>query len=131
MFIEVVDFACSKKEKKMLVLDLEDMTYETELTGKKMYGEGDFGSQPDQNFFGPTRKYLYFTEDGGNDPGLYARYGEDGTYFALFQAIPGGIFSGDETVGIALSPDHKILYAGFQEYGIIFEVKRDDGLAFE
>ncbi|KAL7541473.1 hypothetical protein ACHAWF_006956, partial [Thalassiosira exigua] len=56
----------SKKEKKMLVLDLEDMTYETELTGKKMYGEGDFGSQPDQNFFGPTRKYLYFNEDGGS-----------------------------------------------------------------
>ncbi|KAL7533935.1 hypothetical protein ACHAWF_006243 [Thalassiosira exigua] len=121
----------SKVDRKLLVLDLEDMTYETEVTGKKMYGEGDFGDQPDQNFFGPTRKYMYFTEDGGESPGVHARYGSDGTYFTLFQGIEGGRHDGDETVGIALSPDHKRFYAGFQEHGILFEITRDDRGTFE
>ncbi|KAL7547523.1 hypothetical protein ACHAWF_012738 [Thalassiosira exigua] len=121
----------SKEDESLIVLDLEDMTYETEATGKKMYGEGDFGDQPDQNYFGPTRKYMYFTEDGGENPGVHARYGDDGTYFTLFQGVEGGRYDGDETVGIALSPDHKKFYAGFQDYGIIFEVTRNDGRAFE
>merc|ERR1719444_529513 len=63
----------SKEDQSLIVLDLETMTYETEATGKKMYGEGDFGDQPDQNYFGPTRKFMYFTEDGGGDPGVHAR----------------------------------------------------------
>eukprot|EP00581_Thalassiosira_minuscula_P004663 CAMPEP_0183746220 /NCGR_PEP_ID=MMETSP0737-20130205/66643_1 /TAXON_ID=385413 /ORGANISM="Thalassiosira miniscula, Strain CCMP1093" /LENGTH=709 /DNA_ID=CAMNT_0025981907 /DNA_START=159 /DNA_END=2288 /DNA_ORIENTATION=+ len=121
----------AKKDLKMLILDLEDGTYETETTGKKFYGEGKFGDQPDQNMFGPSRKYIYFCEDGGASPGVYARYSEDGTYFTLFQAIPGGIYDDDETVGIALSPDNKRFYAGIQHYGIIFEFMRDDGLPFE
>lgn len=120
----------AKKDYKMIVLDLDDMTYETETTGKKFYGEGSFGAQPDQNLFGPTRKYIYFTEDGGSSPGVYARFGNDGTFFTLFQAITGGVYDGDETVGIALSPDNKRFYAGIQ-MGIIFEFTRDDGLPFE
>ncbi|KAL7551399.1 hypothetical protein ACHAWF_015523 [Thalassiosira exigua] len=121
----------SKELRTMLVLDVDGNTYESEVAGKKFYGEGDYGDQPDQNVLGPTRKYMYFTEDGGESPGVYARYDGDGTYFALFQGVPGGRYDGDETVGIALSPDHRTLYAGFQEFGIIFEIKREDGLAFE
>ena len=114
----------------MFILDLDSMTYTKETTGKKFYGEGSFENQPDQNMFGPTRKYLYFTEDGGN-PGVFARYGEDGTYFTMFQATKGGPYSYDETVGVALSPDHRRFYAGIQHYGIIFEFTRKDGLPFE
>jgi len=121
----------AKKDLKLLTLDLENMTYETETTGRKFYGEGSFGNQPDQNMFGPTRKYIYFCEDGGSNPGVYARYGNDGTYFTMFQAISGGIYDDDETVGIALSPDNKRFYAGIQHYGVIFEFTRDDGLPFE
>jgi len=121
----------AKKDLKLIILDLENMSYEMETTGKKFYGEGSFGNQPDQNMFGPTRKYIYFTEDGGNSPGVYARYSKDGTYFTLFQAISGGIYDGDETVGIALSPDNRRFYAGIQDYGVIFEFTRDDGLPFE
>jgi len=120
----------AKKDRKMIILDLDEMTYETEITGKKFYGEGSFGAQPDQNVFGPTRKYIYFTEDGGSSPGVYARFGEEGTFFTMFQAISGGVWDGDETVGIALSPDNKRFYAGIQ-LGIIFEFTRDDGLPFE
>ena len=61
---------------------------------------------------------------------MYARYGKDGTYFTMFQAISGGIHTDDETIGIALSPDNKRFYAGFQD-GYIFEFMRKDGLAFE
>jgi len=119
----------SKEFQRMIILDLENFTYTTESTGKKFYGEGSFGGQPDQNMFGPSRKYLYFTEDGSSDPGIYARY-HDGTYFTMFQAIRGGIHTDDETIGIALSPDHKRFYAGFQD-GYIFEFTREDGLRFE
>jgi hypothetical protein len=119
----------SKEFQRMIILDLEEMTYTTESTGKKFYGEGSFGGQPDQNLFGPSRKYLYFTEDGSTDPGIYARY-NDGTYFTMFQAIKGGVHTDDETIGIALSPDNKRFYAGFQD-GWIFEFTREDGLRFE
>lgn len=118
----------AKKIQRLLILDLETNTYTTEDTGKKFYGEGDFGDQPDQNLFGPTRKYMYFTEDGGTNPGVYARYGTDGTYFTMFQ---GNLDEEDETVGIALSPDHKAFYAALQWHGMVFEFRRQDGLAFE
>jgi len=122
----------SKEKGSMIILDLEELTYEVEKTGKKFYGEGSFGDEPDQNMFGPTRKYMYFTEDGGDSPGVYARFGNDATYFTLFQAIKGSIYGNDEseTTGIALSPDNKRFYAGIQD-GIIFEFTRDDGLPFE
>lgn len=121
----------TKEFKRLIILDLENMTYETEGTGKKFYGEGTFGDQPDQNMFGPSRKYIYFTEDGGSSPGVYARYGSDGTYFTMFQAIQGGMHDDDETAGIALSPDNKRFYATIQHSGYILEFTRDDGLAFE
>ncbi|KAL7429034.1 hypothetical protein ACHAXH_000971, partial [Discostella pseudostelligera] len=100
----------SKEHKMLIILDLDSMTYETEYSGMKFYGEGYFGDEPDQIIFGPTQKYMYFTEDGGNSPGVYARYGDEKTYFTLFQGI-NGVYSDDETVGIAISPDHKRFYA--------------------
>lgn len=118
----------AKKLQRLLILDLETRTYTTEGTGKKFYGEGSFGDQPDQNLFGPTRKYIYFTEDGGKNPGVYARYGTDETYFTMFQ---GNLSEEDETVGIALSPDHRAFYAALQWHGIVYEFRREDGLPFE
>jgi len=118
----------AKELQRLLILDLETNTYKTEGTGRKFYGEGDFGNQPDQNLFGPTRKYMYFTEDGGKDPGVYARYGTDETYFTMFQ---GNLSEEDETVGIALSPDHKAFYAALQGHGMVYEFRREDGLPFE
>ena len=121
----------SKERQRLIILNQDNMTWTSEESGKKFYGEGSFGGQPDQNIFGPTRKYIYFTEEGSSTPGVYARFGKDGTYFTLFQAISGGIHDDDETIGIALSPDGKRFYAGFQVSGYIFEFMREDGLAFE
>lgn len=120
----------SKELQTLIILDLDNMTYETESSGMKFYGEGSFSDEPDQNLFGPSKKYMYFTEDGGKSPGVYARYAGDGTYFTLFQGID-GVYSDDETVGIALSPDHTKFYAGMQDAGYIFEFVREDGLVFE
>jgi len=120
----------SKELKSMLVLDLKASTYESETTGKKFYGEGSFAAQPDQSIFGPRRRHMYFTEDGGSTPGVYARLGSTGTYYTMFQAISKD-YDGDETVGVALSPDGKKFYAGIQDVGILFEFSRDDGLPFE
>jgi len=53
----------SKVLKTMIILDLENLTYESETTDKKFYGEGSFSAQPDQSIFGPRRRYMYFTED--------------------------------------------------------------------
>ena len=120
----------AKKIRTLITLDLDSMTYVKEITGKKFYGEGSFGSQPDQTMIGPSRKYLYFTEDGGSTPGVYGRH-SDGTYFTMFQAIDNGMHDGDETTGIALSPDHTRFYAAFQDSGLIFEFTRKDKLPFE
>jgi len=124
-------YVMAKVERKMVVLDLETMTYTTEITGKKLYGAGQFTNQPDQVIVGPSRKFLYFTEDGGDSPGVYVRFSGDETYSTMFQGIPGGLYSGDETVGIALSPDNLRFYAGFQDAGVILEFTRDDGLPFQ
>jgi len=120
----------AKKKQKMIVLDLENLTYEEEFSGMKFYGEGSFDDQPDQILHGARRKYIYFCEDGGPNPGVYARHDNDGTYFTLFQGIK-GVHPNDETIGIALSPDSRRLIAGIQDAGLIMEFTRDDGLPFE
>ena len=48
----------------------------------------------------------------------------------VFQAISDE-YDGDETVGIALTPDRMKLYAGIQDAGVLFEFTRDDGRPFE
>ena len=70
------------------------------------------------------------TEDGGSTPGVYARLGSTGEYYTMFQGLPDD-YDGDETVGIAISPDQTKFYAGFQRAGLLFEITRDDGLPFE
>ena len=121
----------SKETKRLLVLDLESLTYEYETTGFKFYGDGSFNDQPDQGlFFGPRYRHMFFTEDGGSTPGVYARLGSTGTYYTVFQGLSSE-YDGDETSGIALSPDGTRLYAAFQEAGLLFEFTRDDGLPFE
>jgi len=118
----------------MFILDDSNMTYKVEHIGKKFYGQGSFGvgfSQGDQvEYFGPSRKFMYFTEDGSRGDGVYARY-TDGTYMTIFRAIKGGIHKWEETVGIAMSPDNKRLYAGYQTRGHIFEFTRKDEKPFE
>ena len=121
----------AKTNHHLFILDLKEMTYKVEETGLKFYGEGAFADQPDQNIFGPSRRWMYLTEDGGRTPGVYARQCcESETYYTIFQGTSDGRHRGDETVGIALSPDHLRFYAGLQDAGLILEFTRDDGMPF-
>lgn len=128
-------YFAAKKTHTLFILDLQKMTYEAEYTGALFTGQGSFNAQPDQLFLGNYKRWIYFTEDGGNSPGVYVR-DADGTYSTIFEAVEGGMYGGkygesDETVGIALSPDRKKMYAGFQDGGILMEFTRDDGVPFE
>lgn len=120
----------SKVDKSVIILDVDNLTYETEVTGKKFYGDGSFSEQPDQNIFGQSYRHMYFTEDGGSTPGVYARLGSTGVYYTMFQGTSKE-YNDDETVGVALSPDGTKFYAGIQDAGVLFEFRREDGLPFE
>ena len=120
----------AKKSRKLFILDLNDMTYTSERTGSSWVGQGAFNSQPDQIIESDLdkRKFIYFTEDGGNAPGVHVR-DREGNYYTMARGVP-GIYAGDETVGIAFSPDRRKFYFGFQDAGVLMEVTRDDGQAF-
>ena len=132
MFHDGKVYFAAKKIRTLLILDLENMTYETELTGAQFEGKGTFNAQPDQIVCQDTtcKKWIYFSEDGGTTPGVYVR-DMAGTYRTVFEGIAGGLYDGDETVGIALSPDRRKLYAGFQDAGVLLEFTRDDGFSFQ
>ncbi|KAL9189758.1 hypothetical protein ACHAXT_009433 [Thalassiosira profunda] len=108
----------AKKTKTLLILDLANLTYKAETTGGKFAGQGDFNAQPDQILLETHKRWIYFTEDGAL-----------GVYTALFESD--GTYVGDETVGVALSPDRRRFYAGYQDAGKLIEFTRDDGLPFE
>jgi len=121
----------AKVTRTLFFLDLNDMTYTSELTGSSLVGQGAFNSQPDQIIESDLdeRKYLYFSEDGGSAPGVHVR-DREGKYYTMARGVPGGRYSGDETVGIAFSPDRRKFYFGFQDAGVLIEVSRDDGHKF-
>ena len=121
----------AKVSRRLFILDLEAMTYTSERTGSSWVGQGSFNSQPDQIIESDldTRKFIYFTEDGGNSPGVHVR-DREGNYYTMVRGIPGGRYKGDETVGIAFSPDRRAFYFGFQDAGVLMEVTRDDGHTF-
>ena len=91
------------------------MTYVTERTGSNFGGKGSFNAQPDQIILENYKRWIYFSEDGGSTPGVYVR-DKAGMYRTVFEGIAGGRYDGDETVGIALSPDRRKLYAGVSLY---------------
>jgi len=121
----------SKVTKRLYILNLTDKTYTSERTGSSWVGQGAFNSQPDQIIGNDMdkRKFIYFTEDGGKGPGVHVR-DRQGRYYTMVRGVPGGRYSGDETVGIAFSPDRKKFYFGFQDAGVLMEVTRDDGQVF-
>ncbi|KAL7535205.1 hypothetical protein ACHAXR_006337, partial [Thalassiosira sp. AJA248-18] len=127
---EGILYFTAKETKTLFILDLQNMTYESELTGGQFAGKGSFNAQPDQIFLGNYKRWIYFAEDGGNGdttPGVYVR-DMNGTYHTIFEAIDR---NGDETVGIALSPDRRKMFAGFQKAGMLMEFIREDGYRFE
>ena len=81
---------------------------------------------------------MYFTEDGGNSIGVYA-IDKNNKRYAIFEAYAQK-YAGDETTGLAFSPDGKKMYACFQDCGCdnsdgvdcgcLLEFSREDGKSF-
>lgn len=118
----------SKKQKELFRLDLDKKTYAVETTkAVNLSGGGSFGNGPD-HLLVDSDGTLYFTEDGGSSPGVFVYDGNK--YRALLEADDAR-FNGDETTGIAFSPDRKFLFVCIQEYGILFQVSRVDQRPFD
>ncbi len=121
-------FFTAKSTQKLFVLDLESMTYSLETTGLNFAGKGSFNAMPDQVIKG-SKKFLYFTESGGKTPGVYVRDMQSGNYMTIFEASDER-YANDETVGLAFSPDRSRMYAGYQDLGVLLELRRIDNLPF-
>ncbi|KAL3801512.1 hypothetical protein HJC23_000950 [Cyclotella cryptica] len=129
----------SKKTFKLYTLDLDNGTYTTMGTNTTLVGDGSFKHSPDQIVRNNDGDFLYFTEDGGSDPGVYG-LDPNGRMFAIFEAYDKK-YKGDETTGIAFSPDGTKMYAAFQDCGCpvtygrdcgcLFQFTRDDGRSFD
>jgi sugar lactone lactonase YvrE len=125
--IEVIDgqlLFVTKRWKSLHILDLDRGTYHNVTTRS-----GLFAGQPDQieRIFESTtqQQHIYFTEDGDKFAGIHARTA-DGQTLTIVESPN----HSDETTGLSFSPDGQFMYFAYQDEGILFEVKRLDGLPF-
>ena len=151
LFFFAVDghlYFVSKESYKIFVLDLDKGAYTWSYSDEgPMPGGGSFNSQPDQLHH--RGEYIYLTEDGGRSAGVYAVHKSSGVKHAVFEAMF-DVFSGDETTGLAFSPDGTKMYAALQDCysttppsgigsmcltgndcGCLFEFTRTDGQTFD
>jgi hypothetical protein len=110
----------------MFTLNLDTGTYSRSPTYT-----GLFDGEPDQlkNMFANDNSnndtLLFFTEDGGQRAGIHQRDAWHGTFTTILE----GLYD-PETTGLSFSPDGTRLLFAFQNDGIVFEVKRKDGMPF-
>jgi hypothetical protein len=107
----------AKMQKEIFHLNLDTGTYVVDSTERGLLiGGGSFSAEPDQIIqYGHV---LYFTEDGGSTPGIYVSDGVK--YYTVFEAEDKK-FSGDETSGLAFSPDGTKLYVCIQSIGYLLK----------
>lgn len=118
-------FTC-KKMTSLFILNLDDFTYTRSSTKS-----GKFDGQPDtivriidKNDLGDM---LYFCEDGQKQCGIHAK-DRNNKYYTILEGA--AQYAGDETTGLAFSPDNKRLYVCFQKSGTLYEISRKDGHPF-
>jgi hypothetical protein len=114
----------SKVLKTMFTLNLDKGTYTSQSTR-----QGKFDGQPDQiqRIVGGGSGLLYFTEDGGTLAGIHAR-NRHGQFYSILESQR---YAGDETTGLAFSPDGMHMYFAYQRNGLLFDITRSDGLRFD
>mmetsp|Transcript_20038 Transcript_20038/g.37717 ORF Transcript_20038/g.37717 Transcript_20038/m.37717 type:complete len:576 (+) Transcript_20038:247-1974(+) len=138
VFREGLLYFVSKRTSKLYVLDLDNGTYTASSTKDYSLYSGEFKNRPDQ-LATNDGEFLYFTEEGGQTPGVYAIDAE-GQSYAIFEAYDSKYFN-DETTGLAFSPDGTKMYACFQDCGCevsgdidcgcLFVFWRTDGRSFD
>jgi hypothetical protein len=115
-------FVC-KKVKEIFTLNLDTLTWQKASTRS-----GLFNGKPDQisRILGSTDGLLYFTEEDGLNSGIHAR-DKDARFYTIVEAIS---FTG-ETTGLSISPDGRFMVFAYQEMGLLYQIWRQDGLAFD
>jgi len=115
----------SKDKKQLFTLDLAAETWTKTSTVS-----GAFNTEPDQiaHILGDSEA-LYFCEDGGTSSDIHGR-DSTGKFFTVVQNV-GYINSGEETTGLAFSPDSKFMYVAYQENSHIYAFWHTDGLPFD
>lgn len=83
------------------------------FTGYDAYNTGEL-----RKIFGPLSHTIVFLQIFRRDH--YGRF---------FTILESPVWA-DETSGLSFSPDGKHLYVAYQENGILYDVTREDGLAF-
>ena len=111
----------SKAFKMLYICNVNTMECEISSTES-----GTFSNQPDQIkiLLESERDVVYFCEDGGSGNGVHAR-DNTGNYYTILQKN-----GGSETTGIAFDPSKTRMYVSYQQDGIIYEIRRADGLPF-
>eukprot|EP00956_Cyclotella_meneghiniana_P042393 scaffold248441_cov63-Cyclotella_meneghiniana.AAC.8 len=136
----------SKKTFLLYTLNLQTKTYTTTSTKSRFFrgnSDGSFTDSPDQIVRGlGDTNVLYFTEDGGKSLGVYAIDKTNRRRYTVFEAYD-EMYYGDETTGLAFSPDGTKMYACFQDCGCdnsddvdfncgcLLEFSRSDGKSFD
>lgn len=118
----------SKRQNELFLLDLDSETYTVvDTTGGTFDGKtGDDVVYARNNDESPV---LYLTEDGNNhSAGIHAR-DSSGNFFPIMEALYYGV--DDQTSGFALSPDNRHMYVALQNKGVVFDIWRKDGYAFD
>ena len=78
--------------------------------------------------------FIFHTEDGGGTPGVYFKDLRSGQYLTIFQdevELNDAGKYGEETTGLAVSPNGKCLLSCLQDRGECFVFEREDGGNFE
>lgn len=117
-------FFVSKEFKRLVILDLARQTYTYSSTAS-----GAFENQPDQvgRLVNDDESILYFAEDGGASSGVFGR-NMHGKYYTILEGRTDD--EGDETTGLAWSPDGMRMYITYQQGGFVYSCTRDDNMPF-
>ena len=159
-FRDGILFFVSKEQKELFALDFDLMTYKVSSTANGAFSEPDqivsiFASS-NRERMNLEEHIIYFTEDGGSDRSgihardMYGRYltilesvtpvpdnGQDETTGALairaFHVMKSGatLMHLIPLAGLAFSPDRSRMYFALQKGGVLYEVRREDGYAFD
>lgn len=111
------------KQYWMYIVELDSNKYKRYSTQM-----GLFNGQPDQvaRLVEGGDNMLYFNEDQGGTAGVHGR-NRRGQVFTIMEA-PG---YAPETTGLAWDPSGMFMYVALQDDGVLFEIKREDGLPFQ